>query len=190
MYCSSACSCLHYIAIYFDVPCEGLVPESMFLFEKNSVCLNQRGTTGDVLCIYGEEICLVDFWSKMSQVGMSCLSCDISSKPSVHVKIREQIDGVTSRSLTSVVVLLVPISGSDLTEKTCVFYFWFWCCFCIVQIKTNQMEKKYKYTVNILERERGIKEIQQIFPPETMRAPFTVLFLGAVCLLSLSNLVI
>lgn len=87
------------------------------------MCLNQHGTTGDVLCIYGEEICLVDFWSKMSQVGMSCLSCDISSKPSVHVKIREQIDGVTSQSLTSVVVLLVPISGSDLTEKTCVFYF-------------------------------------------------------------------
>lgn len=54
---------------------------------------------------------------------MSCLSCDISSKPSVHVKIREQIDGVTSQSLTSVVVLLVPISGSDLTEKTYVFYF-------------------------------------------------------------------
>lgn len=61
MYCSSACSCLHYIDIYLDVPCEGLVPESMFLFEKNSVCLNQHGTTGDVLCIYGEEICSVDF---------------------------------------------------------------------------------------------------------------------------------
>lgn len=54
---------------------------------------------------------------------MSCPSCDISSKPSIHVKIREQIDGVTSQCLTSIPVLPVPISWADLTEKTCVFYF-------------------------------------------------------------------